>query len=38
MLFWLGLIVGLFIGGTLGVFVMACCAASSRADEKMEAK
>ena len=35
-MFGLGLIVGLFIGVPLGVFIAALCAAASRADEIIE--
>jgi len=35
---WLAFFIGLFIGAWLGAIVMAICAASGRADEKMGAK
>lgn len=32
----LGFIIGLFVGGTLGVLIMACLNAASRADDRIE--
>ena len=32
----IGFIIGLFVGGFLGVFVMCLCNAASRADNNME--
>jgi hypothetical protein len=35
-MFWIGLLVGLFIGGTVGVLAMACCVVSGNADRNIE--
>lgn len=35
-MFWLGLIVGMVLGGIAGVFVTACCVVAGREDEWME--
>lgn len=32
----IGFIIGLFVGAFLGIVVMCCCVAASRADEEME--
>ena len=32
----LGFIISLFVGGTLGVLIMACLNAASRADDRIE--
>ncbi len=32
----IGVIIGLFVGAFLGIVVMCCCVATSRADEEME--
>ncbi len=34
----IGFIIGVFVGGFLGVVVMSCCFAASRADEEAEAR
>jgi hypothetical protein len=36
-MFWIGIIVGLFIGGTIGALLMACVTMAKRADERAEA-
>lgn len=36
--FWCGFLIGLFVGGSLGVFVMALCAASRSGDDLEENK
>ena len=35
-MFWLGLAVGLFIGGSLGAVIMGCLVAAKRADNAEE--
>jgi cysteine synthase len=37
-MFWLGLIVGMFIGGSVGAVIMAAVAMAKRADEQGPAK
>ncbi|GGK33197.1 hypothetical protein GCM10010965_27570 [Caldalkalibacillus thermarum] len=34
-MFWVGLAVGLFVGGIAGAFVLSCCCVAKMADEKM---
>ena len=30
--FWVGVLIGVFIGGTIGALIMACCALGKEAD------
>jgi hypothetical protein len=37
-MFWLGLIIGMMIGGTLGLIVAGLCASAAEQDERMGMK